>query len=184
MLGGGRPFLVELTNPNIVSKLVTPEMVADAAAHLHSRHNLVKINNLRLVGKNHAAKMRMCEVEKRKHYRCVVWTSQPLTSEAIVTALEANNICGGTELHQNTPLRVLHRRTLMVRKRQIYSAKVVRHINAQTFVLDVIAAAGTYIKEFVHGDNGRTVPNVAQLLGCEADILQLDVAGIDLKSSY
>lgn len=37
--------------------------------------------------------------------------------------------------------------------------------------------AGTYIKEFVHGDFGRTVPNLATLLGggCEADILSLDV---------
>eukprot|EP00898_Chlorokybus_atmophyticus_P000072 jgi/Chlat1/1065/Chrsp110S01562 len=42
--------------------------------------------------------------------------------------------------------------------------------------------AGTYIKEFVHGDLGRTHPNLGSLLGgnVETDILQLDVTDIDL----
>lgn len=39
--------------------------------------------------------------------------------------------------------------------------------------------AGTYIKEFVHGDLGRTVPSVGSLLGCRADILQLDVTHVE-----
>lgn len=38
--------------------------------------------------------------------------------------------------------------------------------------------AGTYVKEFVHGDMGRTTPNLGDLLACEADILQLDVTGL------
>lgn len=37
-----------------------------------------------------------------------------------------------------------------------------------------------YIKEFVHGDMGRTHPNIGSILGCDADILQLDVTKIDL----
>jgi hypothetical protein len=32
------------------------------------------------------------------------------------------------------------------------------------FELDLLAGAGTYIKEFVHGDLGRTRPSVADLL--------------------
>jgi len=41
--------------------------------------------------------------------------------------------------------------------------------------LYLLASAGTYIKEFVHGDLERTIPNVGILLGTEADIIQLDV---------
>ena len=44
--------------------------------------------------------------------------------------------------------------------------------------LHVIASAGTYIKEFVHGDLGRTKPSIGEILGSEADILQLDVANV------
>ncbi len=42
----------------------------------------------------------------------------------------------------------------------------------------LLASAGTYIKEFVHGDLGRTVPSVGSLLDSEADILQLDVTNV------
>ena len=43
------------------------------------------------------------------------------------------------------------------------------------FNLFLTTSAGTYVKEFVHGDRGRTRPNVGSVLGCDADILQLDV---------
>ena len=43
--------------------------------------------------------------------------------------------------------------------------------------------AGTYIKEFCHGDFGRTVPNVGALLGnCEVHIAELDVVHISLDA--
>ena len=38
--------------------------------------------------------------------------------------------------------------------------------------------AGTYIKEFVHGDRGRTEPNLGTLLKCRARITQLDVTEV------
>jgi tRNA U54 and U55 pseudouridine synthase Pus10 len=47
-----------------------------------------------------------------------------------------------------------------------------------TGVLEVWASAGTYIKEFVHGDLNRTQPNVSTLLGKNVDILQLDVGSL------
>lgn len=36
-------------------------------------------------------------------------------------------------------------------------------------------AVPSYIKEFVHGDFGRTKPNLCDLLKTETDILELDV---------
>lgn len=42
----------------------------------------------------------------------------------------------------------------------------------------MLASAGTYIKEFVHGDLGRTTPSIGSLLDSEADILQLDVTQV------
>lgn len=44
--------------------------------------------------------------------------------------------------------------------------------------------AGTYVKEFVHGDFGRTKPSLADLLGVECgevDILELDVEDVDME---
>lgn len=34
------------------------------------------------------------------------------------------------------------------------------------------------VKEFVHGDLGRTIPSVASILGGKTDILELDCEGI------
>ncbi len=44
------------------------------------------------------------------------------------------------------------------------------------------AQAGTYIKEFVHGDGGRTVPSLASLAGCSeaAEVLALDVMQVHM----
>lgn len=42
----------------------------------------------------------------------------------------------------------------------------------------MVSSAGTYIKEFIHGDLGRTLPNIGSFLKTKADILQLDVTGI------
>ena len=47
----------------------------------------------------------------------------------------------------------------MVRDKLIYKMKA-EYINQHYFVLHMIASAGTYIKEFVHGDLGRTVPSI------------------------
>ena len=42
----------------------------------------------------------------------------------------------------------------------------------------MLSSAGTYIKELVHGDLGRTVPSVGTILNKEVDILQLDVTQV------
>lgn len=40
--------------------------------------------------------------------------------------------------------------------------------------------AGTYVKEFVHGDFDRTSPNMRKLLKSDVDIIALDVIAINL----
>ena len=36
-------------------------------------------------------------------------------------------------------------------------------------------------QEFVHSDEGRTVPSMGSLLGCKAEIMQLDVAELHME---
>ena len=75
---------------------------------------------------------------------------------------------------QKTPFRVLHWRTLMDRDKIIFKLEV-KKINEHFLILDVLASAGTYIKEFVHSDLGRTNPSIKSILNSNCDILQLDV---------
>jgi tRNA pseudouridine synthase 10 len=44
--------------------------------------------------------------------------------------------------------------------------------------LRVTAEAGSYIKELVHGDQGRTKPSLADLLGVACEVLELDVVDV------
>lgn len=100
------------------------------------------------------------------------------------------------EVQQRTPIRVLHRRPNATRIRTIYemrvdpvSAENLAHFGAdsadqaaaaaaaaQIFRLKLTTQAGTYVKEFVHGDFGRTSPNLREILGVpDLDIIALDV---------
>lgn len=79
-------------------------------------------------------------------------------------------------LEQKTPLRVLHRRANMIRKKSIEILKV-EEIEKEGYYydIDIKASSGAYIKEWVTGDFGRTVPNL------DSDLLELDVIRIDLE---
>lgn len=62
---------------------------------------------------------------------------------------------------------------------------IFHQVSRKSAVLEIWASAGmylcyvgTYIKQFVHGDLNRTVPNVGTLIGKEVDILQLDVGSL------
>ena len=117
--------------------------------------------------------MKEGEEAHRKDYRCVVALSRRITPSDLAL------INGTTEVvcQQLTPMRVLHRRTLIVRERTVHAMRAVQ-LSGRFLQLDLTTQAGTYVKEFVHGDFGRTVPSLGSLLKCEADILQLDVLGL------
>ena len=84
-------------------------------------------------------------------------------------------------IHQKTPLRVLHRRANIIRERKVLQVKAIR-IDDHHFRLELSTEAGTYVKEFVHGDLGRAIPSIASLAGCKTNLLELDCEGIELAS--
>lgn len=106
--------------------------------------------------------------------------------------IENLNKLKNIKIVQRTPVRVLHRRPLSPRTRVIYEMRArwaklhelkKLHTTAESvfFVLDVKTQAGTYVKEFVHGDFGRTKPSLSDFLNVDVDIIALDVTGINLK---
>lgn len=112
---------------------------------------------------------------KVKYYGCLCWSKSVFSSsEEIQQRLGSFPL----EIQQRTPLRVLHRRPNMVRPRTVRTCFVVERLDDHFFRLHLSTDAGTYVKEFVHGDLGRTFPSVSSLLGCKTDILELDCEGI------
>ncbi|MDD4308618.1 MAG: tRNA pseudouridine(54/55) synthase Pus10, partial [Thermoplasmata archaeon] len=78
---------------------------------------------------------------------------------------------------QQTPNRVMHRRADLERGRKVVKIEV-KLLNPTEAVFDITAEAGTYIKEFIHGDGGRTVPSVSGELGVACEVRALDVLNI------
>ncbi|CAK9294087.1 unnamed protein product [Gordionus sp. m RMFG-2023] len=83
-------------------------------------------------------------------------------------------------VYQKTPLRVLHRRSLLNRPKSLYQLDA-QFIHPQYFILDLICQAGFYVKEFIHGDFGRTKPSLTSIFGQQIHILELDVTQIHLN---
>ena len=172
MLGNGRPFYVELVNAH--AALQAPARYAEMQAAINASTDLVQVAHLQPITAAQTARLKEAEASKVKHYRALVWTSRRFTA-ADRAALEAVRDLAVAQL---TPLRVLHRRTLATRHKVVHSIAV-EQLSPHFVVLSLRTSAGTYIKEFVHGDLGRTQPNIGSLLRCDADILQLDVTAVD-----
>ncbi|CAN0847758.1 tRNA pseudouridine synthase Pus10 [Linum grandiflorum] len=175
MLGSGRPFLVEIQNAR---KIPSEAIIKETETKINSMEKkLVAVKNLKLEANNGWGLMHEGESEKQKQYCALVWISRPLEDEDVQSIITLNDM----KISQRTPIRVLHRRSPLDREKIIHWMKIERVAEScQYFLLHLCTQAGTYIKEFVHGDFGRTNPSIGSILGCRAEILQLDVTDVKM----
>ena len=78
---------------------------------------------------------------------------------------------------QRTPKRVAHRRADLERERQLRVLSLEPSDDA-TLELRVVCQHGTYVKEWISGDEERTTPSLAKLLGVGCRCAVLDVEEI------
>jgi tRNA pseudouridine synthase 10 len=112
------------------------------------------------------------EASPEKSYRVTVAGDVPVEK-----VNEALGVAAARAIAQRTPKRVAHRRSDLVRTRRIVAARLVEAAGGR-FTLELRAEAGTYIKEWVEGDGGRTEPSLAGLLGMPLKVESLDVLEI------
>jgi len=174
MLGCGRPFLVEFINPRVTR--LSESFFSDLQQEINSSNTDISVRDLQQVTKEDCQVLKDAETNKTKTYKALIWTEGDVTEEQLHKLNDTKDLI----ISQKTPLRVLHRRPLAVRERCIYSMTPAERIDSHHFNLFLKTQAGTYIKEFVHGDFGRTKPNLGDLLNTETDILQLDVESVDV----
>lgn len=173
MLGEGRPFIIEVINPHVL------KINKDGLKQLRRKINQeedVAVRDLQTALRSDTTKLKEGEELKKKSYSAMCWSKSPITQEELDNKLSAIK---NLKVNQKTPIRVLHRRTNSVRTKMVYSLEA-KAINERHFILNLTTQAGTYIKEFVHSDFGRTTPNLGSILGTECDILELNVTAVDL----
>ncbi|KAK9830622.1 hypothetical protein WJX81_006632 [Elliptochloris bilobata] len=177
MLGDGRPFVLELhnaRNPHPDQGALDATAAALAAADVG-----VSARGLRLVGREALVRLKAGESEKQKSYEVTVRMPAPVTPEMLASLSAMREVL----LQQTTPERVAHRRALLVRPRMVHEmCAAPLEGDPCGLVLRLRTQAGTYIKEFVHGDGGRTTPDLASLAGCDgaARVLALDVVQVHM----
>lgn len=172
MLGTGRPFVLELHDPKRRSVDLTS---AEDAINAATETSGVGVSGLRITEKEEVARIKSGEYQKEYLAHCL--TETPVTPEQVQTAAEGLR---GVTLDQRTPERVSHRRADLVRKRTVHHITVESPPDAEgtRFSLRVLAESGTYIKEMVSGDDGRTVPSFSERLGAPVTVEFLDVVAI------
>ncbi|XP_076168468.1 pseudouridine synthase 10 [Ptiloglossa arizonensis] len=187
----GRPFAVELVNPRMTK--ITDKLLSDLVNKINQSSEQVQItSNLKVLSRLDLKKLKEGENVKTKFYRALC-VCRNISKNTL--SLEELNDLKRVKIIQKTPIRVLHRRPLSPRTRLIYEMRarwakpeeLKKLLNTASedaslfFVLDIKTQAGTYIKEFVHGDFGRTKPSLCDILNAEVDIVALDVTGINLN---
>lgn len=95
-----------------------------------------------------------------------------------VDALRLAAGLSGTRLSQRTPTRVARRRADLVRERLVLAASAVV-AEGGGLDLDVRTEGGTYIKEMISGDGGRTTPSASSILGRPCRCAELDVLEVE-----
>ncbi|KAJ2486108.1 hypothetical protein EV174_001335, partial [Coemansia sp. RSA 2320] len=175
MLGEGRPFYLECTNPRTAR--IKPEQLLAIENQLLQERSPVQVRRLQMIRPEDTSIIKEGEEHKTKQYCALVWMSSSLSEDAIARINDIGK--AGILLQQKTPIRVLHRRAPLARAKRLLSLELTP-LSGRFYKLRVESEAGTYIKEFIHGDLGRTVPSLADMAGVTADIIELDVENVSL----
>ncbi|KAK2184310.1 hypothetical protein NP493_270g00024 [Ridgeia piscesae] len=168
MLGSGRPFVMDMTSPHRVT--VRPEELDKLQKEINSSTTEIAVRDLQIVTREETNRLKEGEMLKTKTYSALCWAQTTLTPEDMKKLDSVKDLA----LQQKTPIRVLHRRPLGVREKCVHKMSA-ELLDPHHFRLQLSTQAGTYIKEFVHGDFGRTRPNLGELLQTDCDILELNV---------
>lgn len=167
-LGTGRPFILEIKNPK-VRETDLEELVSKINENADGK---VEIDSLRWSKRGDVSKVKETRSEKSYTIRFKV---DDIPEED--TVIESVSSLSGAVLEQETPKRVSHRRAAKTRKRKIVSISDVS-VDGDEVQMTLRCEAGTYIKELIHSDEGRTIPSVSGVLERDCEVIWLDVEGI------
>jgi tRNA pseudouridine synthase 10 len=171
MLGTGRPFVVEVADPR--RRTVDLErLAADVGAFAEAA---VEVDGLRHA--THEMVERVKTLDAAKRYRATVAFDAAVDEAALADAVDRLD---GATVAQYTPARVDHRRAGKTRERTVYGIDAALDEPREATV-EVHGEGGLYVKELVSGDDGRTEPSLAGLLGADCTVTALDVLAVEAE---
>lgn len=174
MLGQGRPFVLEIFLPK---KRKSVDLEALAEDLNRRQQGLVGVRDLTLLGLGSPGQVKETVADKSYRAWCRYTDGSPEPTK--VQELEAT--FKDRLIEQRTPQRVSKRRANKIRPRTVRHL-ILEEAREDGCVFEIRAQSGTYIKELISGDDGRTQPNIADFLGVPCVCEQLDVLDIHISS--
>jgi tRNA pseudouridine synthase 10 len=169
MLGEGRPFVLEISQPK--HRYVDLDELERRA----NQTDMAAFNSLKFVQREAVERYKAAASDKVYHVH-VKAEGKVNKEELVKVALSFKDV----NIDQRTPRRVEHRRADLVRKRKIHWCEA-EWISDDSFDLELETDSGTYVKEFVSGDDGRSVPSFSERLGIPCKVETLDVLAIKFE---
>ena len=175
MLGTGRPFVLELTNPKV--RTLNLKKIQNQVNK--SNKKKIKITDLKYSSKERVKSLKFNAENTKKVYRALVSSKEKISKGNFDVLLKKlTDIYEKQKLQQRTPIRVSHRRADKIREKKIFRVEgKFNKSNISEFIVE--AQGGTYIKELISGDNGRTTPSFSDIFGFSLECKKLDVLKID-----
>ncbi len=168
MLGEGRPFVLEIKDP----RFRFPDLAKLEKQMNEGAGDKAEVRNLQFATRKQMVEAKSCGSEKSYQAQVLFDGAPP---EDLAERLEKLNGC---KLDQLSPTRVMKRRGVdTVRVKEVISQEIIEQ-NGNEMLWQVRAESGTYIKELISGDEGRTKPSIAELAGVPCKCTALDVMGI------
>ena len=170
MLGSGRPFVLEIKEPKIRNL-----DLADLEEKINKiNEGKTAYHGLKVCERGRKAEIKQSSPDTYKVYEAIVECDDAFDVAKLEELKQLN------EINQQTPLRVLRRRTDMVRVKHVLGLSY-ELIDDKSFKMRIKTEGGLYIKELISGDEGRSQPNVSEILGVNAVCAQLDVIEVSEK---
>jgi tRNA pseudouridine synthase 10 len=176
MLGAGRPFVLEISEPRIR----TPDLDELSRTINDKALGKIEVENLSVTNREHAQRIKSEASENVKEYVAQIEVEREISEGDLKAAEKA---LSGIEVEQRTPNRVAHRRSDLVRKKQVIEVKLERK-DAKIIEGFFKVQGGTYIKELISGDDGRTQPSLSLVLGLQCTCIELNVTAIHGHSPH
>ncbi|MEM3545404.1 MAG: tRNA pseudouridine(54/55) synthase Pus10 [Nitrososphaerota archaeon] len=171
VLGSGRPFVLELKHPRkrfLELKILEEKINREAAGK-------IEVQDLRYSSRRELRILKTSSPLVSKTYEATVEFENEVDEENLrKITTDMNNIV----VEQWTPTRVLKRRADKLRRKKLYYVEAEK-IGPKIVKFRIKAQGGLYVKELIDGDNGRTRPNVMELLGNKPIMIQLSVLDVE-----
>ncbi|MCA8970388.1 MAG: hypothetical protein KDC95_11405 [Planctomycetes bacterium] len=174
MLGSGRPFVFEVVAPKNLA--VDLEEVREEI--LDYGYGRIEITELVPVPRTRVAEIK--ETKSTKRYGALVEV------EAVLEEADVSDLVGRVlDVVQRTPQRVAHRRADIERNRRIvirdawFEDGLADDDEITMLGIEIECEHGTYVKEWISSDDGRSSPALADLLDADTRCIALDVLGVE-----